>query len=171
MHIVTDRLIVRRFKSADWPDVLSYTSDRATMAYMPDGLFDEEDAMHFVEENGGSEARNYAVLLKEGQRLIGHIVFHPWFGDHTYEIGWVIAPEFRGHGYATEAAQAALQFGFAELRLHRVIATCQPENAASSRVMEKLGMRREGYFKKCIPRGDGVWWDEYVYAVLAEDWK
>ncbi|RED59450.1 GNAT family N-acetyltransferase [Cohnella phaseoli] len=171
MRLVTERLIIRRFEAADWPDVLGYTSDRETMAYMPDGLFGEADAKRFVIENGGSDARNYAVVLKGVQRLIGHIVFHPWFGDHTYEIGWVIAPGFRGRGYATEAAQALLHFGFAELGLHRVIATCQPENAASSRVMERLGMRREGCFLKCIPRGDGVWWDEYVYAVLAEEWK
>lgn len=54
--------------------------------------------------------------------------------------------------------------------LHRIIATCQPENTPSYRVMEKLGMRREGYFQQCIPRGD-IWWDEYYYAMLKTEWR
>ena len=51
------------------------------------------------------------------------------------------------------------------MNVHRIIATCQPENIPSYRVMEKIGMRREGFFKKCIPKGN-VWWDEYYYAIL-----
>jgi len=171
MQLITERLIIRHFRQDDWKNVLSYTSDASTMAFMPEGLYAEEDAKRFVEENGGPNARNYAVITKLEHRLVGHIVFHPWFGPHTYEIGWIIAPGFRGTGYATEAAWGMLKFGFEELKLHRVIATCQPENSASCRVMEKLGMRREGLFKQCIPRDEGVWWDEYFYAMLEEEWR
>ncbi len=71
-------------------------------------------------------------------------------------------------GYATEAAQAMLHNGFSTMSLHRIIATCQPENVPSWRVMEKLGMRREGFFKKCIPSEEGLW-DEYYYAILREE--
>ena len=70
-----------------------------------------------------------------------------------------------------EAAHALLGYGFATLGLHRVIATCQPENVASWRVMEKLGMRREAHVRQCIPRDDGTWWDEYVYAILKAEWN
>ena len=59
--------------------------------------------------------------------------------------------------------------GFETLGLHRVIATCQPENTASWRVMEKLGMRREAHFRKGHYRG-ATWWDEYFYALLAKEW-
>ncbi len=58
---------------------------------------------------------------------------------------------------ASEAAQATLEYGFKEMKLHRIIATCQPQNTPSYRVMEKIGMRREGYFRKCIPHGN-EWW-------------
>ncbi len=78
--------------------------------------------------------------------------------------------DHHGQGYATEAARALLGYGFEELDLHRIIATCQPENPASYRVMEKLGMRREGHFRQCIDRGQGVWWDEYFYALLKDEW-
>jgi len=67
-------------------------------------------------------------------------------------MGWVFHRAYHGHGYATEAAGALLQYSFAALHLHRIIATCQPENVASWRVMEKLGMRREAHFRKCIKR-------------------
>jgi RimJ/RimL family protein N-acetyltransferase len=98
------------------------------------------------------------------------MVFHPWFEQRTYEIGWTIHPAYQRQGYATEAAAALLHYGFAEMKLHRIIATCQPENVASYRVMEKIGMRREGHFQQCIYRGDDQWWDEYFYAMLAQEW-
>ncbi|GLB61667.1 hypothetical protein NCCP133_37960 [Cytobacillus sp. NCCP-133] len=65
---------------------------------------------------------------------------------------------------------AVLKGGFEELGLHRIIAACQLENPPSYRVMEKIGMRREGFYKKCIPHGD-EWWDEYYYAILKEVWN
>ncbi|PES74780.1 GNAT family N-acetyltransferase, partial [Bacillus anthracis] len=80
----------------------------------------------------------------------------------------VFNPKYFNKGYASEAAQATLKYGFKEMKLHRIIATCQSENTPSYRVMEKIGMRREGYFKKCIPHGN-EWWDEYYYAILEEE--
>lgn len=74
-------------------------------------------------------------------------MFHPYFGEHTYEIGWVFNSTYQNKGYASEAAFAVLHHGFHTMNLHRIIATCQPENVPSWRVMEKMGMRREGYFK------------------------
>ena len=56
------------------------------------------------------------------------------------------------------------------IQSHRVIATCQPENPASYRVMEKIGMHREGHFRKFIYRGENLWWDELFYAILDEEW-
>ena len=96
-------------------------------------------------------------------------LFFQYFGDHTYEIGWVFHPEYQGKGYASEAARAVLAFGFNKMKLHRIIATCQPENTASHRVMEKIGMRREGFLK--MHPHDNEWWDEYYYAVLEEEWE
>ena len=79
-------------------------------------------------------------------------------------------PISQGKGYATEAANALLWYGFETLQAHRIIATCQPENPASYRVMEKIGMNREGHFRKCNYRGQNIWWDEYFYAILDEEW-
>jgi RimJ/RimL family protein N-acetyltransferase len=140
------------------------------MAFIPEGVMTVEQAQAFVNIHQGGEAEMWPVVLREEGQLIGHMVFHPWFAPRTYEIGWVFHSGYQGRGYATEAALALLDYGFRELGLHRIIATCQPENPASYRVMEKIGMRREGHFRKCIYRPDGTWWDEYFYAILAEEW-
>ncbi|HEX2741953.1 MAG TPA: GNAT family N-acetyltransferase [Rubrobacter sp.] len=169
-HIETQRLHMRAFQPNDWQAVYDYTSDSAVMMYIPEGPFTSEQAKTFVADNMGEQAHAVAVLLKTADMLVGHMVFHPWFAPQTYEIGWVFNSAYHGQGYATEAAVALLQYGFEALHLHRIIATCQPENVASWRVMEKLGMRREAHFRKCIRRPGNQWWDEYFYALMEEEW-
>jgi RimJ/RimL family protein N-acetyltransferase len=169
MDLKTERLMLRKFKEEDWQAVYEYTSNPEVMEYIPEGVFSEEAAKEFVRKHSRESAKYFPVLLKDENVLIGHISFHKYFGGHTYEIGWVFNPKFYNKGFASEAAYAVLKYGFDDLGLHRIIATCQPENPPSYRVMEKIGMRREGYFKKCIPHGDG-WWDEYYYAILSDDW-
>jgi RimJ/RimL family protein N-acetyltransferase len=102
-----------------------------------------------------------AVVLKETNRLIGAAGFVPSlapFGQipslrsegspedgYRPEVGlfWAIAPAYQGHGYATEAARAMIEFGFRQLHLRRIVATTTYDNSASIRVMEKVGMRIE----------------------------
>ena len=161
MRLETERLLIRKFELKDLQAVYEYTSDAKVMKYIPEGVFKEEAVKEFIQQNMGEEAEKFAVILKGENLLIGHIF---------YEIGWVFNPKFYNKGYASESAKAMLEKEFEKMKLHRIIATCQPQNTPSYRVMEKIGMRREGYFKKCIPSGD-EWWDEYYYALLEEEWK
>lgn len=69
----------------------------------------------------------------------------------------------------TEAVAAILKFGFSELNLHRIWATCDTRNVASARVMEKLGMRREAHYVKDAWE-KGAWRDSFLYAILNEEW-
>jgi RimJ/RimL family protein N-acetyltransferase len=170
VDLETQRLRIRSFRRNDWQAVHDYTSDPDVMMYIPEGPFSPEQAQAFVAESMGEHARAVAVLLKTTNLLIGHMVFHPWFAPQTYEIGWVFHRAYHGQGYATEAAVALFQYGFEALHLHRIIATCQPQNVASWRVMEKVGMRREAHFRKGISRPENRWWDEYFYALLEEEW-
>ena len=107
-HIETQRLRIRSFQPNDWQAVYDYTSDPAVMMYIPEGPFTPEQAKAFVADNMGEQARAVTVLLKTGDMLVGHMVFHPWFAPRTYEIGWVFNGAYHGHGYATEAAMALL---------------------------------------------------------------
>lgn len=169
--IDTQRLRIRSFVQEDWPAVDAYMADAAVTHYLEEGLLTEEGSREFVTRNSGEDPRALALVLRAEQRLIGHLVFHPWFAPRTYEIGWALHPAYQRRGYATEGARALLRHSFETLKLHRVIATCQPENFASLRVMAKIGLRQEGLFRKCLARPDGTWWDECFFALLEDEWR
>ncbi len=168
--IETPRLLVRQFEGDDWRDVHAYAADADVMAYLPGGPLTEQQARDFVATNAGEHATAFAAVLKAERRVIGHLPFHPWYAPHTYEVGWVLHPGYHGRGLATEAASALLRHGFETLRLHRIIATAQPENVASCRVAAKLGLRQEALFRKGIFRDESTWWDECFFAILEEEW-
>lgn len=86
------------------------------------------------------------------------------------ELGWVLAPSYAGHGYATEAVGELLRICFEELGLRRVIAQCFADNDASWRLMERLGMRREEYAVRDSLHRSGEWLDGMSYALLADEW-
>lgn len=172
----TQHLQIRYFELDDWQSLHRYTSDSYVMRFLPEKSFSPEQAQTFVKEliyqaQSDRLPEKQAVILKSSGTLIGHMVFHNWIGIHrTNEIGWVFDRRYHGQGYATEAAASLLRYGFNTLNLHRVVATCNPQNVASYRVMEKIGMRCEGHFKQCIFNSNGQWEDEYFYAILKEEW-
>jgi RimJ/RimL family protein N-acetyltransferase len=84
------------------------------------------------------------------------------------EIFYKLLPEYWGHGYATEAAQALVRFGFDGLKLHRIEAGAATENHASVRVLEKISMTREGIGRQTLLTPGG-WRDNYNYAILEDD--
>ncbi|MBN1399922.1 MAG: GNAT family N-acetyltransferase [Anaerolineae bacterium] len=179
----TERLWVRTLVEADWPAVHAWLSDPLVMRFLPDAPYDELRTQRLLRdlaeqaERGNGLPRELGVALRpasgkqSADHLIGELVFHSYLGVRdTYEIGWIIAREHQGRGYATEAARALIDYGFGRMKLHRIVATCNPENAASWRVMQKLGMRREAHLHQAVPGRDGDWQDEYLYAALREDW-
>ena len=112
-----------------------------------------------------------SITLPDDNRVIGSCGIrrkpdNDWEGD----IGYELAPKYWGRGYATEAALAIVDFGFRELGLHRVSSWCIADNAASARVLEKVGLRLEGrlreneYFKE-------RWWDTLLYGLLESEWR
>jgi RimJ/RimL family protein N-acetyltransferase len=87
------------------------------------------------------------------------------------ELGWVLDPAHLGHGYATEAVRALLGVCFEQLGIHRVVALCFAANEASWRLMERVGMRREGHMLRDSLHRSGEWMDGLTYAMLADEWK
>ena len=86
------------------------------------------------------------------------------------DLGFMLHPDHQGHGYATEAASAMLEFAFGSYDLHRVSASVEPRNAPSVRVLERLGMRKEAH----LLENDwvkGEWSSEAIYAILAREWR
>jgi len=88
----------------------------------------------------------------------------------TAEIGWALDPAEAGQGYATEAAKELLRIAFEELGLIRVTALCFAANEPSWRLMERIGMRREGYYVQDSLHREHGWLDGMSYAILAHEW-
>jgi RimJ/RimL family protein N-acetyltransferase len=86
------------------------------------------------------------------------------------EVGWVLDPARSGQGYATEAVRAILKHCFTTLGVRRVVASCFLANDTSWRLMERVGMRREGHAVAESLHRSGQWLDTLTYAVLAHEW-
>ena len=171
--IQSARLTLREFQAADFDAVHSYGSDLEVVRYMPWGPNSEDETRAFLERAQSYAAADprtgyeLAVIQTTTDHLIGGIGLD--VDQQQAVLGYCFARPAWGHGFATEAARLILGFGFETLNIHRVRAGCDSENAASARVLEKVGMRREGYFKHdCQIRG--VWRDTIAFAILSDEW-
>ena len=165
----TKRLIIRPMQEKDLTSIQEILSDEETMTYFVEGTYSFDKVKEIFNRNN-NEIRHFTVMLKGSYRVIGKLSFHKWDMKDTYEIGWIFSKTATHQGYATESAKALFDYGFNELNLHRIIATCQPENIRSKRVCEKLNMRLEGTFKKCVYYKADIWWDELFFAILKEEY-
>jgi RimJ/RimL family protein N-acetyltransferase len=86
------------------------------------------------------------------------------------ELGWVLDPAYTGHGYATESVRCLLELCFRDLGVRRVVANCFLANDTSWRLMDRVGMRREGHAVAESLHRRGQWLDSVAYALLAEEW-
>lgn len=177
MILTTERLILRDFVVDDWPAVLAYQRDPRYLRYYEWEDRTAEDVKDFVQmfvDQQQQQPRTrfqLAVTLKDGGRLIGNAGIRLGSaGSHEAEIGYELAPEEWGHGYATEAARAIVRFGFEELGLHRIGAWTVADNTASARVLEKVGMTVEGRLRD-YQRFKGRYWDVVMYGMIREDTK
>lgn len=172
----TARLILRRLRDEDLLSYLAYLNDPQVARYQTWESYSEPDAIKVIEEQKAlapgfpGQAFLFALELKETGALIGHVVLTVQEKDHQQaEIGFTLAREFHGKGLAREAAARVMDYAFTDLKLHRVIAITDCENDSSFALLERLGMRREGHYLQNI-WFKGKWGDEYLYAVLREEW-
>lgn len=145
LPIVTPRLVLRDFVAADCVAVHAYASDPVTTEHMFYSSWSWQAAA-YVENMLASQRQvprrlwELAVTERATATLIGSIDLTP-DGDDAADLGYMLARAAWGKGYASEAAAALLDAGFARLGLRRVVAVCAVENAASIRVLVKTGMR------------------------------
>jgi RimJ/RimL family protein N-acetyltransferase len=120
------------------------------------------------------EEGDVLALAAEGREtgeVVADVILHWVSGEHGLgEIGYIVHPDHAGRGYATEATRPLLGIAFDHVRLHRVIGRLDARNAASARVLEKLGLRQEAHFVE-NERVRGEWQSELVYAILAREWR
>lgn len=177
MIITTERLLLREFVAEDWPAILAYQSDLRYLRYYEWTGRTPEEVQQFLqmfcEQQAEQPRRKFqlAVVLRADGRLIGNCGIRLKTEDaREGDIGYEFAPDEWGKGYATEAARAIVGFGFGELGLHRIWSWCIAENTGSWHVMEKLGMRREGWLRE-NEWFKGRWWDTLMYGILKYEWS
>jgi [ribosomal protein S5]-alanine N-acetyltransferase len=172
----TKRLLLRDFEPDDWPALHDVESRADVARFQSFEPRTPEESSAYV--SGASEAAtqdprktyDLAVVLISENLLIGRCGLGLTDPDLTEGMLWyTIHPAHWGRGYATEAALGLLDFGFGGLRLHRIWADCDPANIASVRVLEKLGMRREGHLTENAWI-KGAWVDSLIYAILDREW-
>jgi ribosomal-protein-alanine N-acetyltransferase len=173
----TERLLLREFAREDWRAVLAYQSNPRYLRYYEWEERTEADVRAFVRMFVGFQRETprrtfqLAIVLPESGQLIGNCgvrVRDPEM--RAGDIGYELDPAHWGHGYATEAARAMLAYGFGPLGLHRIGAECVAENTASARVLEKIGMTREGRLRRNVWM-KGRWWDTLLYAILDDEYR
>ena len=174
MVIETQRLLIRPFDPADWEDLHEYLSDGQVVRYEPYGVFTADESRQEAARRS-SDPAFWAVCLKDSGKLIGNLYLAGQPFD-AWELGYVFNAKYQGKGYATEAASCLMDHVFSRLGARRVTAMCNPLNTASWRLMERLGMRREGHLIQNVwfkrdEHGAPVWADTYQYAILAEEWN
>lgn len=158
MTLETARLMLRPFEPSDIADYACIRAKPEVARYLPGGEAEAANANevalrtieHFIDEWHERGFGPWAVITKESQNLLGHcgLRYLPEFD--AVEVLYALDDSAWGKGLATEAAIASLNFGFSQLNLERIIALALPENIASRRVMEKIGL---GYVKMAMFKG------------------
>lgn len=173
----TERLILREFNREDFLSIHSYASDPEVSKYLPWGPNNEEDTQAFLNEIIRYQLDNprydyeIAVVTKENNKLIGACSIH--ISSPRNREGWIgycYNREYWRKGYASEAANEIIRFGFEDLNLHRIFATCDPNNIGSAKVLEKIGMKREGRLRQHKWR-KREWRDSSLYSILEQEYK
>jgi RimJ/RimL family protein N-acetyltransferase len=176
--IVTERLLLRPYRESDLEALYAIRSRDDVMRFLYEEPLSRDEAHENLMERIGRDALRregdelkLAIEQRETGRMIGGANLTWSSAVHKQgEIGFMQHPDQHGRGYAREAMLAVLRLGFEGLDLHRICGRCDARNAASARLMERLGMRREAHLRE-NEFVKGEWTDELVYAILASEWR
>ena len=168
----SSRLVLRPFQEGDAPAVQRLAGDRriadaaTTIPHpYPDGAAEAWIASHLPSFIAGTEI-TYAVTQREGALLVGTVSLLDISTKHARaELGYWTGVEFWGSGYCTEAVCRLIPFAYEHLGTTRVVARCLARNPASARVMEKAGLRKEGYLAKHVVK-NGTYEDVLLYGLV-----
>lgn len=174
----TARLVLRGYRAGDLAAFHDLFGRDDVCRYIPFGPLDAEQArsklelrMRQTRIDADGDALLFAAEEISTSRMIGELMLRLSSARARQgEIGWVLHPDVQGRGLATEGARELLRLGFVDLGLHRITADCDARHAASQRVMERLGMRREAELVE-NDRHRGEWTSEIVYAILGSEWR
>jgi RimJ/RimL family protein N-acetyltransferase len=175
--IATERLVLRRFRASDLPTFVGYRADPDVARWQGWSDFTEADGRKFLDAMVDVEpfVPGHWIQLACEERATGaHVGDVACMIDAAEltqaTIGYTLAREHQGKGLATEAVRGLVGHLFGTLGLHRVIASTDPRNVPSVRVLERVGFRREAHHVQSMWfKGD--WVDDAVFAMLRREWR
>jgi ribosomal-protein-alanine N-acetyltransferase len=166
-------VLLREFRSSDAAAAHAWVGDPDAVQYVPLGPLDRAGAVDYVEQliteakREPRDAYTLAVVERSSGEVVGSVALGVDSRAHRRaELGYILRRDRWGRGYATEAASLTIGFAFDQLAMNRVWAVCDPENPASTRVLEKCGMHCEGRLHEDL-LVHGLWRDSLLYAVVA----
>lgn len=167
----SDRLLFRKILISDARDILLIRSNNDVMRFMDvirfESIADAEKMIQSVEESYKKETGiNWAIIEKHSNSFAGYFGFFRIIPEHCRaEIGYALKPEFWGKGYMYETINRMVWFGFEIMKLHSIEANVNPDNEKSKRVLEKIGFKKEAYFRENY-LFDGKFLDSIIYSLL-----
>ncbi len=179
MNLATERLILRNLRESDLDDFHVYRSNAEICKFQDFNAFSIEESKNFIEQQSKKEFGTpgewvqTGIVWKENNKLVGDFALQPDRNDpRTVEIGVTLNTEYQGKGFAVEAFTKVFEYLFNETKTHRIVGLLDTENHGSRKLMENLNFRREAEFKKSYwDKKMNEWRDEYLYAMLKEDWE
>jgi len=176
MNITSDRLLIRKLSLEDAKLVHEIHSipevDKYNTLGLPKDIEETKKLISTAIDDQSNKVRKqfaWIVSLKESENIIGLCgMFLIADKFKMGEIYYKLKPKYWGNGYATEIAKALVNFGFNEMKLHRIEAGTAVKNIKSLSVLEKIGMTKEGIRRKILPIR-GKWVDGYQYAIVEDD--
>jgi RimJ/RimL family protein N-acetyltransferase len=173
----SERLTLRRLVPADWSDLMEFLGEEETFRFTQGHPLDEDAILRWLEGDAHVKLTTpeqmfyLGLALRDEEKLIGYAGLRltgqePPQGNVTLFLN----PKFQKKGFALEAMEAILKFCFQDVRLHRVTAACDSRNSAAIKLLDGVGLRREGEFvKDNFLRGE--WVSTIWYAALREEYE
>lgn len=176
MKLENGKVILRPIEKQDATRILEYRGDKianACQGWIPENL---EEVEIFIQKNptdfNQPESWFQLVILEKATgNLVGDIGVH-FFGEENLQVefGITLAKASQGKALASESLNLLINYLFKDLKKHRIMASLDPRNIASEKLMQRFGFRKEAHFVKSYYQ-NGTWTDDVVFAILNEEWK
>lgn len=174
MNLLTQRLLLRSLAPIDKASIYEYRSDSETNKYqgwIPKTLDEVEEFIAKIPNflNEPDTWYQIGIIEKESNILVGDIGIHFLSDNEQVEIGCTLMKMYHGKGYATEALKGIIDYIFKVLKKHRIIASVDPNNKSSMKLLNRLNFRQEGHFIESL-FFKGEWVDDVTFAILNREW-
>ena len=174
--ITTPRLLLRIVELRDLPALMAINGNRDVTHFLPYATWQAMgDALAWFERMAGvmntGTALQFVVVRQSDELPIGTaLLFHHDEGSHRAEVGYVLGREFWGQGYMQEALQGLVSHAFGTLGLRRLEAEVNPANVASTKLLQRVGFRREGLLRQRW-EAKGEPYDVVAFGLLSHEYR